>query len=109
MALNLDRRLSITQDFLKLAQSNWIGFAQTEHLIQYFKVPEDDYEAKIFLLTRLSELARELPMKAYASEETRKSLLDAIQNALDHYIEEEDEVFAESNIGETPTQKENSK
>lgn len=109
MALNLDQRLNLTQDFLKLAQSNWIGFAQTEHLLQYFHVPEEDYEAKIFLLTRLSELARELPMKAYASEETRKSLLDAIQNALDHYIEEEDEVFAESSIGETPTQKENSK
>ncbi|MDR2030227.1 MAG: hypothetical protein LBP65_02055 [Puniceicoccales bacterium] len=46
-------------------------------------------------LYRLAELARELAIKTYRSDEHRFHVIEAIQNSLDRYIEEEDVVVNE--------------
>jgi len=47
-------------------------------------------EAEIYFLRGLSELAREIPLKAYADPTQREKLRAAVQDALDDAIARED-------------------
>jgi hypothetical protein len=95
MALTMEQRLSITQEFLKILQSSVVSIAQIEGLLNLFEVPADDLEARIFILTRLAELAREVSLKTYRSEEVREYVINSIQGLLDRYIEQEDAMVEE--------------
>lgn len=95
MALTLDQQLQVTRDFLKMLQNAWIGVGQIENFLNYFAVPAEDLEARIFILTRLLEVSRDISLKAFASEESRTRTIETIQSALDRYIKEEDEITDE--------------
>jgi hypothetical protein len=72
-----------------------VSIAQIEGVLNTFEMPNDDYEARIFILARLAEIARELSLKTYRSDEHRLHVIDAIQGSLDRYIEQEDIVVNE--------------
>jgi hypothetical protein len=97
MALEMEKRLEVTRDILRMAQGTMVSMAQVEGILATFKLPTDDYEARIFLLSRLAEVVRELSMKTFRSDEHRLHIIDAIQSSLDRYIEEEDVVVDEVN------------
>ncbi|MDR1437719.1 MAG: hypothetical protein LBI69_01515 [Puniceicoccales bacterium] len=95
MALTLEQRLNIMREILKAFQGTVASIAQVDGILGLFDVPAEDFEVRIFILARLGEIAREISLKAYRSEELRMHLLDAIQGSLDRYIEREDELFEE--------------
>lgn len=49
-----------------------------------------ELEAEIYFLRGLSELAREIPPKAYRDPANREKLRDAVQEALDEAIAREE-------------------
>jgi hypothetical protein len=95
MKFSLKRRLNITGEILKTLQGTVASIAQVEGLLGLFEIPAEDFEARIFILSRLAEIAREVSIKAFRSEELRMHIIDAIQGSLDRYIEREDEFFEE--------------
>ncbi|MDR2677618.1 MAG: hypothetical protein LBB26_03585 [Puniceicoccales bacterium] len=95
MALTMEQRLSIMREFLKILQSSVVSIAQIEGLLNLFEVPQDDLELRIFILSRLAELAREVSLKTYRSEEVREYVINSIQGLLDRYIEQEDAMVEE--------------
>jgi 7,8-dihydro-6-hydroxymethylpterin-pyrophosphokinase len=95
VALTLEKRLEVTRDILRMVQGAMASIAQVEGLLNVFELPLEDFEARIFVLARLAELARELSIKTYRSEEHRLHVVEAIQNSLDRYIEKEDVVVNE--------------
>ncbi|MDR1456965.1 MAG: hypothetical protein LBI34_02845 [Puniceicoccales bacterium] len=95
MTLTMEQRLSITQEFLKILQSSVVSIAQIEGLLNLFEISQDDLEARIFILSRLAELAREISLKTYRSEEVRDYVINSIQGLLDRYIEQEDAMMEE--------------
>jgi hypothetical protein len=95
MALPLEKRLEVTRDILRAAQGTMVSIAQIEGILAAFQLPGDDFEARIFVLTRLAEIIRELSLKTFRSEEHRLHIVDAIQGSLDRYIEQEDIVVSE--------------
>jgi hypothetical protein len=95
MALSLEKRLELTRDVLRLTQSAMVSIAQVEGVLNMFQLPTDDYEGRIFVLSRLAEVMRDLAVKTFRSEEHRLHVIDAIQGSLDRYIEQEDIVLNE--------------
>jgi hypothetical protein len=95
MAFSLEQRLGVTREFLKILQSSVVSITQIEGLVNLFEVPAEDLEARIFLLSRLAELAREISLKTYRSDEVRDYVINSIQGLLDRYIEEEDAMIEE--------------
>jgi hypothetical protein len=95
VALTLEKRLEVTRDVLRLVQGAMASIAQVEGLLSAFGLQLEDFEGRIFVLARLAELARELSVKTYRSEEHRLHVIDAIQSALDRCIEQEDVVINE--------------
>jgi hypothetical protein len=95
MALPLEKRLELTRDILRVTQSALVSVAQIEGLLNAFQIESDDYEGRIFVLSRLAEMARELALKTFRSDEHRLHVVDAIQSSLDRYIEQEDVVVNE--------------
>ncbi|MDR2664014.1 MAG: hypothetical protein LBB14_00580 [Puniceicoccales bacterium] len=93
--LSEERRLTITRNILRTLQGASAGMAQMEGILQDFGLAEDDLEARIFILSRIAELIRELSLKTFRSVEQRFELMDAVQEALDHYIELEDVIVDE--------------
>jgi hypothetical protein len=91
----MEQRLGIMREFLKILQSSVVSIAQIEGLLGLFEVPADDLELRIFILTRLAELAREVSVKTYRSEEVRDYVINSIQGLLDRYIEQEDAMVEE--------------
>jgi type III secretion system TyeA family effector delivery regulator len=95
MALNEQKRLAITRNILRAVQGSSVGLSQVEGILQDFELPMGDVESRIFILSRLAELIRELSMKTFRSDEQRLEALDTIQEALDHYIDVEDVIVDE--------------
>ncbi|MDR0340584.1 MAG: TyeA family type III secretion system gatekeeper subunit [Puniceicoccales bacterium] len=95
VVLSEERQLAITRNILRIVQSGSVATSQIEGVLQDFALPEKNFEERIFMLSRLAELTRELSMKAFRSAEQRLEILDAIQEVLDHYIEMEDVIFDE--------------
>jgi hypothetical protein len=95
VTLSLEKQLEITRDILRLAQGMSANLAQVEAILLAFDLPPDDYEARIFVLTRIIEIMRELSVKTFRNGEHRLEVIEAIQNCMDRYIEEEDVVISE--------------
>ncbi|MDR3117514.1 MAG: hypothetical protein LBT98_03005 [Puniceicoccales bacterium] len=95
MALTLEKRLEVTRDILRIAQGAMVSIAQVEGLLSVFSLPLEDFEGRIFVLARLADLARDLSVKTYRSEDHRLHVIESIQNSLDRYIEKEDVVVNE--------------
>jgi hypothetical protein len=95
MAFSLDQRLAITREFLKILRGSVVSAAQIEGLVAMFEVEQDDLEGKIFLLARLGELARDISLRAYRSEELRDNFINGIQGLMDRYIEQENTMIEE--------------
>jgi hypothetical protein len=83
------------RDVLRITQGAMVSISQIEGILNAFEIPTDDFEARIFILARLAEIARELSLKAFRSDEHRLHVIDAIQGSLDRYIEQEDVVVNE--------------
>lgn len=49
-----------------------------------------DLKAKIYFLTELSRMIRLFPLKIYPDPTKRQQILDAVQEALDTFIQEEE-------------------
>ena len=95
MALTEEKRLAITRNILRAVQSTSANIAQIEGILQDFEIANEDVEERIFVLSRLSELIRELSVKVFKSEDQRFDVIDAVQEVLDHYIEVEDVITEE--------------
>ena len=79
---------SLLQNLLKLQQESWLGAHQVLAIGQDMNIRELD--AEIYFLRGLSELAREIPLKAYPDPANREKLRDAVQDALDDAIAREE-------------------
>jgi hypothetical protein len=90
MALTEEKKLSITRDVLRAVQGSSPSISQIESILQGFDIPADDIESRIFILSRLAELVRELSVKLFRSVDQRFDVIDIVQEVLDHYIEVED-------------------
>ncbi|MDR1435664.1 MAG: TyeA family type III secretion system gatekeeper subunit [Puniceicoccales bacterium] len=95
MTLSEEKLLSVTRNVLRAVQGSSVGISNVEGILQDFDIPNDDIEARIFILSRLAELVRELPLKTFRSADHRFDLIDIVQEVLDHYIEVEDIVTDE--------------
>jgi hypothetical protein len=60
VALNEQKRLAITRNILRAVQGLSVGLSQVEGILQDFELPMGDVESRIFILSRLAELIREL-------------------------------------------------
>ncbi|MBK7542566.1 MAG: type III secretion system gatekeeper subunit SctW [Candidatus Competibacteraceae bacterium] len=79
---------SLLQSVLKLQQESWLGANQVLAVGQEMNLREIDTE--IYFLRGLSELTREIPLKAYPDPANREKLRDAVQDALDDAIAREE-------------------
>jgi hypothetical protein len=95
MALTEEKRLAITRNILRTVQGTSVGIAQIEGILQDFDVAGEEVEERIFILSRLSELMRDLSTKTFKSGDQRFDVIDAVQEVLDHYIEVEDVITDE--------------
>jgi type III secretion system TyeA family effector delivery regulator len=93
--LSEKQKLTIMRSIFRTLQSSPVGASQIEAILQDFTLPEDDLEARIFILTRLAEIFRELSLKTFRSVDQRIEILDAVQEVLDKYIEMEDVICEE--------------
>lgn len=73
---------------LKIQEERWLSGSQVGAIGQDMGVRE--LEAEIYFLRGLSELAREIPPKAYRDPANREKLRDAVQEALDDAIAREE-------------------
>jgi type III secretion protein W len=79
----------LLQEVLKLQQDKWIRPEQIAPLPARLGISELPQE--ISFLREFKELARIIPLKAYADPEQRPRFVDAVQLALDDAIDREEE------------------
>ncbi|MDR2667844.1 MAG: hypothetical protein LBB38_02285 [Puniceicoccales bacterium] len=90
MALTEEKRLAVTRELLRTVQGSSPSISQIEGILYNFDLQVDDVESRIFILSRLAELVRELSVKLFRSTDQRFDVIDIVQEVLDHYIEVED-------------------
>ena len=81
----------IILEVLPLKDQRWIDPKKITGLAD--QLGYDDIEAKIYFLRELTSIFRRLPIKIYESDDDRLRLLEALQEALDAAIDEEEEML----------------
>ena len=79
----------LMSDVLSLKTQRWLDGSKVTSMIRGYNIY--DHEAKIYLLRELLTLVRRLPLKVFDDEEVRLRMMQAIQEALDTAIDEEEE------------------
>lgn len=77
---------------LELAEASWLSGAQIEKIVREQRLPSA--EAEIYFLRELADLVRALPLKIFKEPEQRLKMVDAVQEALDKAIEDEEAALA---------------
>jgi type III secretion protein W len=80
---------ALTTDLLLIAGDRWVDGARFETLGKRLVTPED-LGAQVSLHTGLRALLRHLPVQVFASMESRQTVIDASQAALDQSIDREE-------------------
>lgn len=79
---------ALLQNILKIKEERWLSANHVLAIGQEMGIQELDTE--IYFLRALSELTREIPLKAYQDPANREKLRDAVQDALDDAIAREE-------------------
>ncbi len=77
---------------LELAEASWLSGAQVEKIVREQNLRTT--EAEIYFLRELADLVRALPIKIFKEPEQRLKMVDAVQEALDKAIEQEEAELA---------------
>lgn len=80
---------TLTTDLLLIAGDRWVDGARFETLGKRLVTP-DDLGAQVSLHTGVRALLRHLPVQVFASMESRQTVIDASQAALDQSIDREE-------------------
>ena len=81
----------VVMEVLPLREKRWIDSNKILSLAD--RLDLDDIEAKIYFLRELTAIVRRVSMKIYKDPEERIRLIEAVQEALDAAIEEEQELL----------------
>lgn len=90
--LGLDER-KLLGSLLKVLSAGWISPSHFDRLAADLGIP--DGGPRIFLLTGVLQVLRELPFKVYEDDSARIAIIEAAQSALDSAIEREELSLAE--------------
>jgi type III secretion protein W len=82
----------LVSSLLELAEASWLSGAQVEKLVREQRLRTT--EAEIYFLRELADLVRALPLKIFKEPEQRLKMVDAVQEALDKAIEQEEAELA---------------
>ena len=80
---------SLTTDLLMISGDRWVDGSRFESLGRSLVV-SDDLSAQVSFQTGLRALLRQLPVQVFASMESRQTVIDAAQSALDTAIDREE-------------------
>lgn len=80
---------NLMQQVLPLLEERWLDGPRITKIVDRQKIRGD--EARIYFLRELLGIVRRIPLKVYQDDESRGRLIDAIQQALDTAIDEEEE------------------
>ena len=83
----------LVTSLLELAEASWLSGAQVEKLVREQRLRTT--EAEIYFLRELADLVRALPLKIFKEPEQRLKMVDAVQEALDKAIEQEEAELAQ--------------
>lgn len=78
----------VLRDFFSLKEKDWLTDRDVENLVA--QVTGRNPGAKIYFLQGLIDVARQVPMKLFPSDEARINFLEKMQSVLDQYIEDEE-------------------
>ncbi|MFO1349148.1 MAG: type III secretion system gatekeeper subunit SctW [Gammaproteobacteria bacterium] len=79
---------ALLRGILQIKEERWLNGGQVGAIVQDMGIHE--LESEIYFLRGLSELVREIPLKAYQDPANRDKLRDAVQEALDEAIAREE-------------------
>jgi type III secretion protein W len=82
----------LVSSLLELAEASWLSGAQVEKIVREQRLRST--EAEIYFLRELADLVRALPLKIFKEPEQRLKMVDAVQEALDKAIEQEEAELA---------------
>ncbi len=80
----------IAQEVLKLLDQRWVSVADTEVIPGKMGVPEDLLAIRIYVLNQVLEAYRKIPDQYFKESDHRENVLEAVQEALDDLIEQEE-------------------
>lgn len=80
---------ALMQELIQMSGERWISDGRFTALADRFGV--DDPTARVGLLSGIKALAKDLPIKIFADQDSRQALLQAVQTALDKAIEREED------------------
>ncbi len=80
---------SLTTDLLMISGDRWVDGSRFESLGRSLVV-SDDLSAQVSFQTGMRVLLRQLPVQVFASMESRQTVIDAAQSALDAAIDREE-------------------
>jgi type III secretion protein W len=80
---------ALTTDLLMISGDRWVDGSRFESLGRSLVV-SDDLSAQVSFQTGLRALLRQLPVQVFASMESRQTVIDAAQSALDTAIDREE-------------------
>ena len=79
----------LMKEVLPLKDQRFVDASKIDAITKTFNIRDD--EATIFFLRELHSVIRKLPLKIFDDDQSRLRVLTAIQDALDHAIDEEEE------------------
>jgi type III secretion protein W len=92
MPIQTSSTVELTHQFmsevLQLKDARFVDGTRVLSLVDRFGI--DGLEARIYFLRELHGIIRKLPLKVFGNDNDRTRLLDAVQDALDRAIDEED-------------------
>lgn len=87
----------LVQEALRLLNQRWVSSGDIEALPSKMGIKgEALLSVKIFILNQLLEIYRKVPDRYFKEEDHRANLLEAVQEALDDLIEEEESAYDEA-------------
>ncbi len=79
----------LLRELVDITSEKWVSHLRFSALADRWKLT--DIKTRIIFLTGVKSLLREMPTKVFIDLDTRQSILDAAQEALDQAIEQEEE------------------
>lgn len=80
---------ALLRELVDITSEKWVSHLRFSSLADRWG--QQDIKARIVFLTGVKSLLREMPVKVFIDGDTRQSILDAAQEALDQAIELEEE------------------
>ncbi|MCY4178318.1 MAG: TyeA family type III secretion system gatekeeper subunit [Endozoicomonadaceae bacterium] len=89
----------LIEETLRLLSLRWVAATDIEKLPQKMGITQSKLlPVKIIILNQLLELYRKVPDRYFKEEDHRSNLLEAVQEALDDLIAEEEEAYEEGDV-----------